>query len=413
MGQSAGSFVQHMSHYPHDFFEPGREVWALNAAAAAVRHDMAFNMHDLEELQKREPERDYIGFYKKYNRPVVTVRALDELPLSLEFPYQEMWEKYKDEYFSCGLSYLVAAAGMVAKEVFIFGADFNYRNRSAYEAGRANLEYWIGKISSLGVQVFLPNDTTLCDQDIRVTGKGVLGYGRVYGYFGRQPQVDSGTMTLMGFDDPEKGKDPEMEEGERQVSPELDGIRQDHKERYEWAVSCYKDTPLEGRWLDACCGVGYGAKMLAEGTGQEVWAFDSNPGALKYASRFYADPLIRYALQDAENMPETEDVFGVCTAFECLEHVKEPGRFLRWARKHVKVLLGSVPNESGFPWSPQIKFHFRHYTRAEIGTLLNENGWQVINWGFQEGPQSPVVEGKSDSARTLVFAAELLECEAE
>ncbi len=55
--------------------------------------------------------------------------------------------------------------------------------------------------------------------------------------------------------------------GERQVSGNLEGIREDHKQRYLWALE-----RLAGgaRVLDAGCGVGYGSHLLSQKAGQVV-----------------------------------------------------------------------------------------------------------------------------------------------
>ena len=199
------------------------QVWALNTAAASFRHDVAFNMHDLEELQKREPDKDYLGFYKTLDTPLVTIRALDELPNSLEYPLAEIVEEYNDSYFAVGLSYLVAAAAYAgARQIYLYGADFNYPGRKAYEAGRANLEYWIGMVrGKYGALTAIPAASTCCDMIYR-TGdrKGQIGYGQVYGYFDRQPIFGEGKVT--GFHDlPPSMEQVEasIEEKEKKVVP--------------------------------------------------------------------------------------------------------------------------------------------------------------------------------------------------
>ena len=179
------------------------QIWTINTAAKVFKCDLAFNMHDLEELQKAEPDKDYLGVYKDYEGPLVTIRALEQLPCTLEYPLAEIVEFYQESYFAVALSYLVAAAAWAgASDIRIYGADFNYPGRNAYEAGRANLEYWIGLVKGkCGAVVSLPEQTLLCDMYYR-TGdrKGAMKYGKVYGYFDRQPVFDSGK--LIRFEDP-------------------------------------------------------------------------------------------------------------------------------------------------------------------------------------------------------------------
>ena len=51
-----------------------------------------------------------------------------------------------------------------------------------------------------------------------------------------------------------------MHDGERQVAPSLDGIRKDHVERYKLAAEIFGGLSV----MDVGCGVGYGAKVLAD-----------------------------------------------------------------------------------------------------------------------------------------------------
>ena len=50
----------------------------------------------------------------------------------------------------------------------------------------------------------------------------------------------------------------DLHSGERQVSDTLEGIRADHRARYEWAAGRLAGKKV----VDAACGVGYGAKIL-------------------------------------------------------------------------------------------------------------------------------------------------------
>ena len=75
-----------------------------------------------------------------------------------------------------------------------------------------------------------------------------------------------------------------MKDGERQVSPTLDGIRRDHVARYDWAA---KQLPAGSRIADFACGVGYGTRVLAD-AGHLVTGFDIDDEALAYAGKNYA-----------------------------------------------------------------------------------------------------------------------------
>lgn len=190
-----------------------------------------------------------------------------------------------------------------------------------------------------------------------------------------------------------------MKEGERKVSPTLDGIRRDHVARYQ-AVA--RLLPTGSRVIDFACGVGYGARILAD-AGHSVLAYDVDADALDYAARHYQSPGIVLCKRNGENpgpLPEAD----AAISFETIEHIADPRPLLRALRQSAPLLIASVPNEAVMPYSPApgvvTAFHHRHYTRREFEALLQECGWCVTEWHGQAGPESEVEPGIE--GRTLI-----------
>lgn len=186
----------------------------------------------------------------------------------------------------------------------------------------------------------------------------------------------------------------ELLSGERQVADTLDGIRADHRARYEWAAGRLGSLDV----VDAGCGVGYGSKILADG-GCRVRAFDRSPDAIEYAKQHYNhDERITYSVGDLQftAYPRSQ---GAVVCFEALEHMERPDLALKHFAGMAPRLLVSCPNEKAFPYRGQ-EFHHRHYTPEQFEALLNRNGWEVREWFGQEGMESPVVERMN--GRTLV-----------
>jgi len=187
-----------------------------------------------------------------------------------------------------------------------------------------------------------------------------------------------------------------MKEGERQVSPTLDGIRADHTNRYYWA-SARIDGREYGRpavrLTDAACGIGYGSKILAD-AGYKVRAIDVDEEAIVYARRHYAHPNISYQCLDIDRAGPFLSDYTI--AFEMIEHIENPLPFLKQVEGK---LLASVPNEAVFPYRGYA-FHFRHYTQKEFEDLLNQAGFKVESWWGQEGPESDVIENMM--GRTII-----------
>jgi len=183
-----------------------------------------------------------------------------------------------------------------------------------------------------------------------------------------------------------------MRAGERQVSPTLDGIRADHRNRYQWAVD-----HVVGRATDAACGIGYGSKILAD-AGIKVRAIDVDEEAVEYAQAHYAHDLIKYQCSDINRAgPFLSDT---TIAFEMIEHIEDPLPFLQQV---TGKLLASVPNETVFPWK-NYEYHYRHYTKDEFEDLLNQAGFKVKSWHGQLGPESAVEDNLQ--GRTLIAISE-------
>lgn len=198
-----------------------------------------------------------------------------------------------------------------------------------------------------------------------------------------------------------------MKEGERQVSPTLEGIRRDHVARYEWAA---KKIPTGSKVIDFACGIGYGTQLLAK-AGCEATGYDIDREALHYARKHYSHARAEFVQRDGDapgDLPES----AVAISFETIEHLRDPRPLLKALRAAAPLLLASVPNEDEFPHGGNIAYHHRHYTRGQFEALLNECGWGVTEWHGQQGPESEVEQYHLVNARmgrTIIAACEHVE----
>lgn len=186
-----------------------------------------------------------------------------------------------------------------------------------------------------------------------------------------------------------------MKAGERQVAPDISGIRRDHVARYEWAAKELGCLPVSdiSTVLDLGCGVGYGSKMLINAV-DFVRAVDVEPEAIDYANTHYKHHRIAYQCGDVESVlrENMESQYDAAICFEMVEHFSDPLPMLKLVRQRAKRLYVSVPNEEVFPYL-NYKFHFRHYTPAQFRELLLEAGWQPISWFGQADAESEVEAG--------------------
>ena len=190
-----------------------------------------------------------------------------------------------------------------------------------------------------------------------------------------------------------------IDTGERQIAPDVSGIRRDHVARYEWAA---REIGHGKNVVDFACGIGNGAHILAS-AGHYVFAYDVSQQALDYAAQHYAHPRVHYRQADGNAPPQIAISAKVGICFETIEHIRDPRPLLCALADGCTTLLASVPNESVFPWQNHA-FHFRHYTATQFESLLAETGWTVTEWYGQTTDQSDV-ERDNMKGRTLIAKA--------
>lgn len=157
------------------------------------------------------------------------------------------------------------------------------------------------------------------------------------------------------------------------------GERSDaHVVRYLWASGFIKPGD---RVLDAACGLGYGAHVIAESTGAEsVLGIDGSDYAVDYATRSYADgSRVRFesGLLPQALARHADASFDVVVSFETLEHVADPPALLAEFRRLLTPggrVIVSVPNdwsdESGKDPNPH---HLHVYDWARLKRELGEH----------------------------------------
>lgn len=171
-----------------------------------------------------------------------------------------------------------------------------------------------------------------------------------------------------------------MSHPERIVPDETEpGIVALHLKRYEFA------RPLAaGRVvLDAGCGVGYGSAYLAEAA-TRVYGVDLSEEAIAYARRRYAGPNVEFDVADLLALPHAAATFDVVCAFEVIEHLPEPERFVTEARRVLKddgVLVASTPRVEATVDRPANPYHEREFSARDFEALFRPHFRSVKLYG--------------------------------
>lgn len=173
-----------------------------------------------------------------------------------------------------------------------------------------------------------------------------------------------------------------------------------HLARYEFA-----SKRVQGRVLDAACGVGYGSLLMQAG-GTAVVGIDGDERAIQWANHFFYGP--RYIHGRIEEKKWLGN-FDSVVSLETLEHVQNPSELLKIFRAVCKGnFIASVPNENVHPFRPETYLkdsspHYRHYTPEQFDDILKENGFEVFKRFSQKDKANPEVVVGTDGM-FLVYA---------
>lgn len=184
----------------------------------------------------------------------------------------------------------------------------------------------------------------------------------------------------------------------RQVSETLAGIREDHRNRYSFAA--WMGKGMANTIADIGAGIGYGSWMLAD-AGYIVYSYEINQTATEYGEKHYSHPNLQRTICDVMNVTVDADMM---IAFEIVEHVTEPERFLT---NDCRRLVMSVPNENVIPFSKnKHPEHVRHYTPDEVIEMLHNCGWPHVRIFYQAGKHGDdAIVISEPEGRTIIAVA--------
>lgn len=165
------------------------------------------------------------------------------------------------------------------------------------------------------------------------------------------------------------------------------GIVALHLKRYDFArpYCVGKDV------LDAGCGVGYGSAFLAE-SARSVVGVDVDDEALAYARGRYVAPTLEFVHGDLLSLAFEADRFDTVCAFEVIEHLGQPERFLDEAARVLRdggTFVLSTPHARETTWSPENPFHEVELSRADFEEMLRARFANVEVFGQRRLQTAP------------------------
>jgi len=143
--------------------------------------------------------------------------------------------------------------------------------------------------------------------------------------------------------------------------------------RHEAAYLALVPFVAGARVLEAGCGDGYGAAMLAR-TAERVLAVDVDPAAAAHVARAYAEVEVLRA--DLERLPLADGSVEVVATLQVIEHLHDQAAFLAECARVLRpagTLLVTTPNRLTFSPgrdTPLNPFHTRELSAEELAELL-------------------------------------------
>jgi 2-polyprenyl-3-methyl-5-hydroxy-6-metoxy-1,4-benzoquinol methylase len=145
-------------------------------------------------------------------------------------------------------------------------------------------------------------------------------------------------------------------------------IETEHLARYRFAAGAVAGK----RVLDAGCGWGYGANILALAGAESVVGIDVSESVIE-ASRAAAEPAVELIVGDILELIHDDGEFDVIVCFEVIEHVEQQQAVLNELRRVLAtdgVLLISSPNDEVY--GRRNPHHTHQFGLAEFRSTLEE-----------------------------------------
>jgi SAM-dependent methyltransferase len=150
--------------------------------------------------------------------------------------------------------------------------------------------------------------------------------------------------------------------------------------RHEAAYLALRPYCVDAFVLEAGCGEGYGADLLARGA-VGVLGLDYDALTLRHVARTY--PGVHPARANLAALPVRSSTVDVVVNFQVIEHLWDQAGFLGECRRVLRPgsrLLVTTPNRITFSPgrdTPLNPFHTRELSPAELADLLRESGFDV------------------------------------
>ena len=162
------------------------------------------------------------------------------------------------------------------------------------------------------------------------------------------------------------------------------------------------------RLLEIGFGEGYGSEIVREWVDEYV-GVEVDDEAVRHANDRYSHSKSTFLSYDGATLPFADSAFDIAISFQVLEHVPDPARFVREARRVVRqggVVLVVTPNrnhrlaDGERPWN---RYHVREFNADELAALMRGAFDRVEVYGIHGSEEMNAIE-RSRVARARKLA---------
>jgi len=191
--------------------------------------------------------------------------------------------------------------------------------------------------------------------------------------------------------------------GERFVPGTKGEIWTEHWHRYHFAARWAAGR----RVLDAACGEGYGAALLAR-SAAHVTGIDLSEAAIDHARRTYADaPNLEFVRASCTRLPLAGATVDLAVSFETLEHIAGQAEFLDELARVLTpsgVVILSCPNKLEYSdkRAHANEFHVKELYRDELAALVAGRFPECVWYGQRPTFYSVIAPERAAAAQSQV-----------
>ena len=146
---------------------------------------------------------------------------------------------------------------------------------------------------------------------------------------------------------------------------------------YNYWRRYFRRKRISGKLLDAGCGLGYFLKTVSP-VFDETYGFDCSEYAIEQAK--INVPEAKIDVMSVDDMNYGTDCFNVVTAFDLVEHLKEPGDFIKSVNKLLKkdgLFIFSTPNVNSLGSKLKKKDWYANKDESHYSLLTIDN-WRKM-----------------------------------